>query len=368
MEFKNYKVLCEYLGEMPRLGGKNQGLHKNEWEKFFKWDKVGNKFIITEVFKKDVVRKVVFKDAISVIMLNILMRADENPYNVPRKKLLIDVGMTNKRFDDFATKGVARAKYAKSSNHLFFSVDDYFSRTANNNRSRLNSALEFLNKKDFVIYRNSYILRTQDDKGLNIYRQSTLEEELKIMNLRRDLLNQMGYEDLSDVFRKGEQEAFYKLLTIIVNEHLNVQGYYAVISLTYNATLIRSYLESRNLVFSDEELKQEVRLLNDFAVDKIIKLAEKDNDKVEQQDSHLILTELMDTPNEERKMMKEYDKKYGKGFGAKFVKGLPDYLETTKELAELTVKLDSDDIVEDSIDDWSYEIFITSILDDIPDR
>lgn len=48
--FKNYKELCDFLGEPYYQGGKQRQLQLKNWERYFKWEKQGYKFIITEVF------------------------------------------------------------------------------------------------------------------------------------------------------------------------------------------------------------------------------------------------------------------------------------------------------------------------------
>ena len=47
--FKNYKELCAFLGEEPKKANSKKAQLK-EWERYFSFDKVGQKIIITEVF------------------------------------------------------------------------------------------------------------------------------------------------------------------------------------------------------------------------------------------------------------------------------------------------------------------------------
>lgn len=49
--FKNYKEICEYLGEPVYQGGKQRQLQLKDWERYFSYKKEGYKFIITEVFE-----------------------------------------------------------------------------------------------------------------------------------------------------------------------------------------------------------------------------------------------------------------------------------------------------------------------------
>lgn len=49
--FKNYKALCEYLGEAVKGSGTNgQKGQLKRWQQYFAWEKQGHKMIITEVF------------------------------------------------------------------------------------------------------------------------------------------------------------------------------------------------------------------------------------------------------------------------------------------------------------------------------
>ena len=49
--FKNYKELCERLGE-PVKEGNSKKAQLNEWKQRFSYQKQGHKFIITEVFEQ----------------------------------------------------------------------------------------------------------------------------------------------------------------------------------------------------------------------------------------------------------------------------------------------------------------------------
>ena len=46
---KNYPELCEIIGEKNRTG-KSKILQLKEWERYFEYDKVGNQFIIREIY------------------------------------------------------------------------------------------------------------------------------------------------------------------------------------------------------------------------------------------------------------------------------------------------------------------------------
>ena len=48
--FKNYKFLCEFLGQPVKVG-KGKQLQWKEWERYFSYRKEGQKIIITDVFE-----------------------------------------------------------------------------------------------------------------------------------------------------------------------------------------------------------------------------------------------------------------------------------------------------------------------------
>ena len=50
-EYKNYKVICNTLGENIK-GGKSKRLQLKDWERYFEWKKEGYKFIVTEIYNK----------------------------------------------------------------------------------------------------------------------------------------------------------------------------------------------------------------------------------------------------------------------------------------------------------------------------
>ncbi len=50
MEFKSYKALCEALEE-PIKSGKSKTLQLKQWQEYFTWTNLGNKYIITDIKK-----------------------------------------------------------------------------------------------------------------------------------------------------------------------------------------------------------------------------------------------------------------------------------------------------------------------------
>ena len=46
---KNYKKLCILLDEEPKTG-KSRQLQLRDWERYFRYSKVGNKFVIKEIY------------------------------------------------------------------------------------------------------------------------------------------------------------------------------------------------------------------------------------------------------------------------------------------------------------------------------
>jgi len=54
--FKNYKELCEHLGELAK-GGKSKQLQLLDWQRYFEYKREGNKFIITNVYAEPLEKK-----------------------------------------------------------------------------------------------------------------------------------------------------------------------------------------------------------------------------------------------------------------------------------------------------------------------
>lgn len=105
MEFKNYNTLCEYFDEKAK-GGKSKQCQINNWERYFRWEKRGQKFIITEIFEtpieKDKTRRIGVNRKIENRFINcnkelysLIINADENMtiYSIePIKHLCIKCG------------------------------------------------------------------------------------------------------------------------------------------------------------------------------------------------------------------------------------------------------------------------------------
>jgi len=339
MEFKNYRALCEYLGEDVKQGGRNKELQSNEWNKYFTWttDGSGYKRTITEVFDNDYSipkpskRRTVFNDSITTIILNTLLRSD-NPFVKRERHLHTMIGLDNGRFDEYSSNKVARAKYAKRNNHLFFSVDDFFKRTGDNNKKKLVRALTDLQDNYFITYKNSYMLITQDCFGNPSYTPATEDDEDEIRNLIRGLLNKFKYKSVSEVYRYGVTELFYNNLKELINSKFGTIAYYPVISIAYNAGLIEEYLSDNNLMFTSEELKSEILKLNEATVNGIIKIGKKNRNKSDNSETVQFYEDILiltSDPSKEAEAIEE--------FGKDMIRGFQDIYESLEELTYHTI-------------------------------
>lgn len=50
--YKNYKVLCEVLGEPVKKSGNSRDSQLKEWSRYFNFEKQGHKIIVTEIYSK----------------------------------------------------------------------------------------------------------------------------------------------------------------------------------------------------------------------------------------------------------------------------------------------------------------------------
>ena len=210
--FNNYKEICEFLGEPSYQGGKQRQLQLKDWERYFRWEKQGYKFIITEVF--------------DIPQEKIDNRGGNNNKNV---KPMMDYLMAE--FDTkYANKYHTISNWSTTVLHLMnkdacdktYRDDDelfaycgekklldpilyreYVSTVKMITKNLITTAFRGLQKKGYIKYDEGYTFRYEGEKHTDMVSTNLLNDYID--NMEREICQEIQNEFYADKDIKGKQ-------------------------------------------------------------------------------------------------------------------------------------------------------------------
>lgn len=310
---KNYKELCELL-EWEISSGNTKKKQLRILGEICDFEKQGNKYIVKELYdNKEVCMDMRGKQDnntpkyVENIELNIigelLTKGTDGKYVVGRGVLLRNVGLTNTNYSYCKRRQDKLATYLEIKKEV---VNDYYNCVDSMLVGNLEKALKNLSNKK-IIQLNSTLLICKNiitdityqhttridefDEEIEIvkpvvqsdviYVQAT-DEERKLINVTENkILNEMGFEKLTDVFLKNKLKEYYnKCYKEIRKEIKDINFYFQAYDMIFDFNILANELEKRGYDDWSKELKeQQQNIINFGAMDRIISNAEKRKDK-----------------------------------------------------------------------------------------
>lgn len=289
MRVKNYKVLCELLGE-PTKAGNPKIRQLNDFTRYFNYEKQGHAFIITEILnkpkpkidkRKDVHKKnnnSKYSEPIQALVISILANAKDNEMVLPVSKMLVMLDMVNENMkwsrqdiERFSEITEIPAEYA----HDFFSVNNV------KLKQTLERALRTLRSRALVIWEKCVTVcvmvadeeyNTFGDMMVNPkndeygelpyhteHRDATKEEKELILEVEERVLDELESPSLQHVFLTGRWNYFQNRVKRILSKEANILYYYDSYKLTFNKnTVYKNYLKK----LKPEERENITNILN----------------------------------------------------------------------------------------------------------
>lgn len=211
---KNYKEMCTLLHQSPTSGEARQNQIKN-WERFFSYNKIGQKYIVTEVFDEPIepehreYQRGIYVKFIEIILRTLLSTKENNYYDVTKQQLWQDLGMINKKY-----KRIELSELNREIKECVISLPEMktFYRKCDSRLSEiLKSSLNSLMSRRIIDYRiQKTILLSNNNKELN-YMVAEGELNDKIRNIERHVLETMQVRDMEEVRKSLRYDEFYEL-------------------------------------------------------------------------------------------------------------------------------------------------------------
>lgn len=295
--YKNYKQLCEVLGELTRTG-KSKRLQLADWERHFKYSKSGHNFIINEICETPTEKtdlringnnKVKYIDKIEKLVLDLLVQdGNEGQVFLSKNKLLSTLKMVNDNYSYGKSKPFKLSKLTKVTRK---EIDDFYEISDSMLKRNLEAALTSLRNQALITWKNSLTVcyvdtqieqnnfenikafktETFDIDGdidvtfgvyqptqKMIHRKATSEEEQLIIRTERNVLLAYNCKVVADVFKMNKAEQFYKDVRDVLFETSNIYLYYNSYEIISNKDQIIEEWKSLERAKTQRELNDDI--------------------------------------------------------------------------------------------------------------
>lgn len=230
--YKNYKNMCDVLQE-PIKNGKSKTYQMKEWKRYFNFEKVGQKFLVTEIYQvplknEDLRNKgnnSIYVQYIELLLLNQLAKEPNWRCALTKQKLFEILGLTNKKYKEKPYKELMEF----NSSIKTFDINHFYQRANQKLEQILFGALKNLKNRCLISYSEQIVIVDQNNET-----KIASDKEIKLINsIYKQVLNEMKYISLTQVFLKFKGDDFYNRVNEILYERYKWQYTYKQYKLIY---------------------------------------------------------------------------------------------------------------------------------------
>lgn len=265
MIISNYKKMCKLLNE-EELQGDSKISQIKEWKRCFDFDREGQKYIINEIYdeplSKDDKRVVgnnnEYAKFIELLLLNYLSKQKGYTAILTTKQLLSLLGMVNQNYLDKDHKKL------ENDDITIFDVNHFYQRSYKRLCEILFTTLNNLQNRKLATYSKLTMITQTMASGIQETREATDEEIKDIQKVEREVLVNMGYDNISKIFLSFQQDRYYNRVQELLIERYDIDKVYNLLKIIFHQPHIIKALE-------EAELETNKIMLNDkiiYAIDK----------------------------------------------------------------------------------------------------
>lgn len=276
---KNYKELCKLLEE-PTKVGKSKILQLKEFERYFKYNKKGNKYMIISIYEIPLMKidnrkggnNSTYAENVDKLIIHICSLTQDSIYHYSEFSLngfLLQLKMINQNYN------IGRNNINKFSRYLEIPIEtlyDFFNSTSKKNKDILESGLNRLKNKCLI----DWYKETKVCTSHRIYRKATDSELETIKEIEQEVLLKLKMESKKDVFLNGKWSIFSKEVNKMCMEYMDILYY-------FEAYKVINTKKFRNILLDEQQKIETEWELNYDISQSCIKTAENKHDKMIQE-------------------------------------------------------------------------------------
>jgi len=266
MEVKNYKELCNLLDEKVKVG-KAKILQLQDFERYFTYEKQGNKFIITKILD-EIKEKVdmrtqgksannnIFADDFRTLMIFLMNNEPSGCFELPKNLLGKSLSLLNQNYLDARDKVNKLSEITGVHQEQIYEFYDNNSKkiteTIERNLNRCRREALLMHERIMCVHSIEVSIQTNelnkpmiDENGKVVYhtetisREATEEERKMILRFEKEVMKELNVSDLKDAFLKGKYWELRKRVSKKLVENLTgIQYYYEAYRITWDKDIV----------------------------------------------------------------------------------------------------------------------------------
>lgn len=262
MTIKNYKVLCELLGQQEK-SGKSRTYQLEDFKRYFDWEKSGQAFIITDIYdapltkedKRRLGNNSIYVQCIEVILLQYLSKQEGFTRTFTKRMWWEMLGITNHKYGRLPEKQLENLDYTITQ----YEIRHFYQRCNKKLEQILFSALNSLKNRKLIMYKIQTVIVEYDENGKEKYFLAMDDDEKKILQAERHVLhNVMGYDKMFQVFLRFKQAEFYQKVNNLLYEKYGWKYYFKQVKVIYTPEDVREALPQMEINLQKELLNKKV--------------------------------------------------------------------------------------------------------------
>jgi len=309
MAIKNYREMCFILEEKEKKG-KSRLLQIANWERYFKWHKDGQKFIIDEVFEMPIEKidnrgktennKAKYLTNIESLILNLLVQGGSLGYGkvfLSKNKILRELKMINNNYAFCKLRLPKLSEFMNIDNEV---IKEWYDSTSRMLESNLDSALKNLESQSLIFWSKEItiakaiplaeinknkisktkVIDQYDEEIINYdyyatnevvlqYREGTDDEKRFILYTEKEILKEMGLDNKSQVIACGLWQDFIERVNNILLDKLNIAFYYKSYKILFNLEHVLENIDINDFKLTDFIETFEKKKLNEGIINRI---------------------------------------------------------------------------------------------------
>jgi hypothetical protein len=311
--YKNYRAICDAL-EVETKTSNSKKAQLKEWERFFKYEKDGYKFIITHIYEIPLPEnhnKTRYITTIQRLILDkVVQFGNRGQLFISKSELLKELRMINENYTFAKYKQLRFAKHMEIS---LEQVEEFYMTSDDLLKRNIEAALNSLRSQSLIFWTHAMTLcfietdvetnrhneikavktETKDQYGdtevtfkaarpvtSKSYRKATNEEIELVLKAEREVLLKYNCESINDTFKRGIGNKFYKDVRELLFDNYNIYWYFNSYEIIANEDHIYTkYDELLSLELEAEEREASLSELNSEIVNKINSNAKNRHDK-----------------------------------------------------------------------------------------
>ena len=270
----SYKELCNKLNQ-PIYGGNQKKYQLKEFKRYFDFENVNRKIIITDIYKNPSIeeaKNAIYVKYIECVLLDYLSKQKDYKIYISRTRLWLLLGVITENY----------VQYNKNREELKnidekmtdFEINDFFKRCNNNFPKIIDSSLNSLQRRCLIKYSKPYMIVEKDKNENLIYREATDLEISYILKVKRKVMKQFNVEIEIQIYWNGQEEEYYDVLNKIFKEEQGWEGIYTCYKIVYDQenaleAFSKDAVKLCKLILNEKVIKRMNTQANNLALEKM---------------------------------------------------------------------------------------------------